>query len=147
MPRLGVSWNNDGVGKGVGSELNPAMAALVMASQSSGPPQGDVDDASPRLSGKPLLSLRDSSCRGVGLVASSRRGCFPPVGCPFYQEFRMILFEVWRFENDRQVCDSLEHGKAQRLQQEACNFIIIGKSTRPLILMVVHARSWGSYCL
>jgi len=57
MPRLGVSWTNDGVGKGVGSELDPAMAALVMASHDSSPAQDKFDDVSPRLSGKPPFFL------------------------------------------------------------------------------------------
>lgn len=48
--RLGVSWSNDGVGKGVGSELSPAIAALIMAPHTLGN-DSKVEEASPRLSG------------------------------------------------------------------------------------------------
>lgn len=56
-PRLGVSWTHDGLGKGVGSELNPAMAALVIASQQNDGPDRDFADASPRLSGQAYTDL------------------------------------------------------------------------------------------
>ena len=50
--RLGVSWSVDGIGKGVGSGINPAMAALVMTPHPSEPADAVVEEASPRLSGK-----------------------------------------------------------------------------------------------
>ena len=57
-PRLGVAWTDEGAGKGVGAELDPAMAALVMASHDGNFTQEDHDDASPRLAGKLLLLHR-----------------------------------------------------------------------------------------
>ena len=48
--RLGVSWTSDPAGKGVGSELSPAIAALVMTPHSNGD-TADVEDVSPRLAG------------------------------------------------------------------------------------------------
>ena len=50
--RLGVSWSVDGIGKGVGSGINPAMAALVMSPHPSEAADAVVEEASPRLSGK-----------------------------------------------------------------------------------------------
>ena len=53
-PRLGVSWSNEGFGKGVGSELNPAMAALVIASQDCNAAETEYQNAAHRLSGNNL---------------------------------------------------------------------------------------------
>lgn len=56
-PRLGVSWTSDRALRGVGSELSPAIAALVMTPHSNGD-NADVEEASPRLSGLLLSSLQ-----------------------------------------------------------------------------------------
>ena len=85
-PRLGVSWQNDGVGKGVGSELNPAMAALVIASQQGDPIAGEYSDASPRLAGVTLMSnameksrLSKDACHSFLASKATQPNCCPSV--------------------------------------------------------------------
>jgi len=69
-----VSWTDEGAGRGVGSELNPAMAALVMASNKGSPAEKGFEgfEASPRLSGgvpSPGLHTLPNDIDGIGLTA------------------------------------------------------------------------------
>lgn len=73
-PRLGVSWTSDHALRGVGSELSPAIAALVMTPHSNGDDAG-IEEASPRLSGQPSRYLPLAKTCTERILAEKRKPC------------------------------------------------------------------------